>query len=112
MEEDRSLTDLGTAADIEEAQRQAEPSQPPPLVSAQDREQETASLPRQPKKRFIGRRAADAAASQSATADGLSSSTLIGCALPLFSGSDFGWARLKLLSRETAEAAAPPEPGP
>lgn len=68
MEEDRAQTDLGIAADIEEAQRQAE-------LSSQPDEQETVT--KQPKKRFIGRRAADAA-SQNASADTSSSSTAVG----------------------------------
>jgi 2-(3-amino-3-carboxypropyl)histidine synthase len=52
MEEDRRQTDLGTAADIEEAQlAQASPS---PAI-----ENETEVTPlKQPKKRFVGRRAA------------------------------------------------------
>jgi 2-(3-amino-3-carboxypropyl)histidine synthase len=44
MEDDRARVDLGIAADIEEAQAAAEPVQ------------------KQPKKRFVGRRTADATA--------------------------------------------------
>jgi 2-(3-amino-3-carboxypropyl)histidine synthase len=47
MEEDRAETDLGIAADIEEAER------PPPVQ-------------KQPKKRFVGRRAAGDAARKDA----------------------------------------------
>lgn len=42
MEDDRAQTDLGIAADIEEAHYAAEP------------------VPKQPKKRFVGRRTANA----------------------------------------------------
>ncbi|RYO81786.1 hypothetical protein DL766_004647 [Monosporascus sp. MC13-8B] len=52
MEEDRAQTDLGIAADIEEAQS------PPPV-------------PKQPKKRFIGRRAAASAAAKNNGTDNL-----------------------------------------
>lgn len=52
MEDDRAATDLGIAADIEEAQT------PEPVV-------------RQPKKRFVGRRtAAEAAASKNGNGSG------------------------------------------
>ncbi|KAL7762238.1 hypothetical protein ACKLNR_008773 [Fusarium oxysporum f. sp. zingiberi] len=57
MEEDRRQTDLGTAADIEEAQL-AQTSQSPAFQN----EPETAAPLKQPKKRFIGRRAAVEAA--------------------------------------------------
>ncbi|KAF5984681.1 diphthamide biosynthesis 1 [Fusarium coicis] len=57
MEEDRRQTDLGIAADIEEAQL-AQTSQAP----ATQNEPETATPLKQPKKRFIGRRAAVEAA--------------------------------------------------
>lgn len=57
MEEDRRQTDLGIAADIEEAQL-AQTSQAP----ATQNEAETATPLKQPKKRFIGRRAAVEAA--------------------------------------------------
>lgn len=50
MEHDRAETDIGIAADIEAAQLPQPSSQPA----------ESAPL-RQPKKRFVGRRAADAA---------------------------------------------------
>ena len=72
MEEDRAETDLGIAADIEEAQRlenQADPSISSPLPSASTpvpSQTPQASAPtqltenavKQPKKRFVGRRAA------------------------------------------------------
>ncbi|KAG9507852.1 Diphthamide biosynthesis protein 1 [Fusarium musae] len=57
MEEDRRQTDLGIAADIEEAQL-AQMSQAP----ATQNEPKTATPLKQPKKRFIGRRAAVEAA--------------------------------------------------
>ncbi|RBR04457.1 hypothetical protein FVER53590_00560 [Fusarium verticillioides] len=57
MEEDRRQTDLGIAADIEEAQL-AQTSQAP----ATQNEPKTATPLKQPKKRFIGRRAAVEAA--------------------------------------------------
>lgn len=59
MEEDRRQTDLGTAADIEEAQL-AQTSQAPAVQN----EPETATPLKQPKKRFIGRRAAVEAAAK------------------------------------------------
>ncbi|KAF5576242.1 diphthamide biosynthesis 1 [Fusarium pseudoanthophilum] len=59
MEEDRRQTDLGIAADIEEAQL-AQTSQAP----ATQNEPETATPLKQPKKRFIGRRAAAEAAAK------------------------------------------------
>ncbi|KAF4959682.1 hypothetical protein FGADI_1456 [Fusarium gaditjirri] len=59
MEEDRRQTDLGTAADIEEAQL-AQTSQSPAFQN----EPETATPLKQPKKRFIGRRAAVEAAAK------------------------------------------------
>ncbi|PNP83218.1 hypothetical protein FNYG_03540 [Fusarium nygamai] len=59
MEEDRRQTDLGTAADIEEAQL-AQTSQAPAIQN----EPETATPLKQPKKRFIGRRAAVEAAAK------------------------------------------------
>ncbi len=46
MEEDRAQTDLGIAADIEEAQAQAQAETNPTPVQ------------RQPKKRFVGRKTA------------------------------------------------------
>ncbi|KAF4496865.1 diphthamide biosynthesis 1 [Fusarium agapanthi] len=61
MEEDRRQTDLGTAADIEEAQlAQAQASQAPAIQN----EPRTATPLKQPKKRFIGRRAAVEAAAK------------------------------------------------
>jgi 2-(3-amino-3-carboxypropyl)histidine synthase len=55
MEDDRVQVDLGIAADIEEAQ----------IITANASASETATdetVPKQPKKRFIGRRAANEAA--------------------------------------------------
>lgn len=58
MEDDRAQVDLGLAADIEESQMaQAQSSHTQP----QDQEQPTV---KQPKKRFVGRRAAAEAASK------------------------------------------------
>lgn len=63
MEEDRLQTDLGIAADIEEAQLTQASSQP--TETAQNGEQSTM---KQPKKRFVGRRAAaEAAAAKNGT---------------------------------------------
>lgn len=78
MEEDRALTDLGIAADIEEAQRQAEQSEAPPtLPSEVEATLGQEPVVKQPKKRFVGRRAADAA-SQNAGTDAKPSSTTVG----------------------------------
>lgn len=63
MEEDRAQTDLGIAADIEESQ----------LAQASDSEQPAQSqqpVTRQPKKRFVGRRAATEAAAKNGVAEG------------------------------------------
>ncbi|KAM6531890.1 Diphthamide biosynthesis protein 1 [Fusarium solani] len=63
MEEDRRQTDLGTAADIEEAQlAQASPS--PAETEATPATQNGATPLKQPKKRFVGRRAAAEAAAK------------------------------------------------
>ena len=84
MEEDRALTDLGIAADIEEAQRQAEQSISSTATSSTPADTETEAqsqqpATRQPKKRFVGRRAADAAAAaQNAGSDATASSTAVG----------------------------------
>ncbi|KAI6781821.1 Diphthamide biosynthesis protein 1 [Emericellopsis cladophorae] len=72
MEEDRAQTDLGIAADIEEAQRheEASESQPPaepsvPSVSGTQQPPKSAeNVVRQPKKRFVGRRTAAEASSK------------------------------------------------
>ncbi|KAL6855269.1 Diphthamide biosynthesis protein 1 [Amphichorda felina] len=68
MEEDRAQTDLGIAADIEEAQNyEAAQRQPEPAQAEPARE----NVVKQPKKRFVGRRAAtEAAASKSASLGG------------------------------------------
>lgn len=64
MEEDRAQTDLGLAADIEESQ----------LAQARETPAETEHsaepVARQPKKRFVGRRAATEAAAKNGTAEG------------------------------------------
>lgn len=66
MEEDRRQTDLGTAADIEEAQlAQASPS--PAIENETESAAQTqngATPLKQPKKRFVGRRAATEAAAK------------------------------------------------
>lgn len=64
MEEDRRQTDLGTAADIEEAQlTQASPS--PAIENETEPSAQNGSTPlKQPKKRFVGRRAATEAAAK------------------------------------------------
>ncbi|KAF4997036.1 hypothetical protein FGRMN_4124 [Fusarium graminum] len=59
MEEDRRQTDLGTAADIEEAQLTQASSSP-----AIENETESSTPLKQPKKRFVGRRAATEAAAK------------------------------------------------
>lgn len=64
MEHDRAETDLGIAADIEAAQLPQPSSQPA----------ESAPL-RQPKKRFVGRRAADAAKGDQAASPGTTGGT-------------------------------------
>ncbi|KAF9772821.1 Diphthamide biosynthesis protein 1 [Fusarium sp. DS 682] len=65
MEEDRRQTDLGTAADIEEAQL-AQASQSPAIEN--ESETDTRATPlKQPKKRFVGRRAATEAAAKNGT---------------------------------------------
>lgn len=58
MEEDRRLTDLGIAADIEEAQ----------LAQASEATQSGDAPVKQPKKRFVGRRAAAEAAAKNGVA--------------------------------------------
>ncbi|KEZ46837.1 Diphthamide biosynthesis protein 1 [Scedosporium apiospermum] len=70
MEEDRAQVDLGIAADIEAAQF-PESTIPAP-APAQAAESSTPPL-KQPKKRFIGRRAADAAAKSDQNASGAAS---------------------------------------
>lgn len=78
MEEDRAQTDLGIAADIEAAQL----SESPPLPPA-----DSAPL-RQPKKRFVGRRAADAAKSdQGASLSTTSSGTEVQRKKPFYLAS-------------------------
>ncbi|CAI6098525.1 unnamed protein product [Clonostachys chloroleuca] len=68
MEEDRAQTDLGIAADIEEAQRyeseQILTSAPETVETAAPSQTSEQTPIRQPKKRFVGRRAADAAAAK------------------------------------------------
>ena len=63
MEEDRRQTDLGTAADIEEAQlAQASPF---PAIENETESTQNGSTPlKQPKKRFVGRRAATEASAK------------------------------------------------
>lgn len=68
MEEDRLQADLGIAADIEEAQLMTQLTDATPINSGTDTATSTGNTPmKQPKKRFIGRRAAAEAA---ATATG------------------------------------------
>ncbi|KAF4449166.1 diphthamide biosynthesis protein 1 [Fusarium austroafricanum] len=62
MEEDRRLTDLGTAADIEEAQLAQTSPSPAIENETQSAAQNEATPLKQPKKRFVGRRAATEAA--------------------------------------------------
>lgn len=65
MEEDRAQTDLGIAADIEEAQlAQAGASQ----NESEQQSQTPETVIRQPKKRFVGRRAATEAAAKNGNA--------------------------------------------
>jgi 2-(3-amino-3-carboxypropyl)histidine synthase len=63
MEEDRLQSDLGIAADIEEAQLMAQSSHPAPTETETTRPTGHASV-KQPKKRFVGRRAAAEAAAK------------------------------------------------
>lgn len=70
MEADRLETDLGIAADIEEAQ----------ILNAQEQNaagSEDASTMKQPKKRFIGRRAAAEAAAKNGVQGTTSESTAV-----------------------------------
>lgn len=62
MEDDRALVDLGAAADIEEARLE---------VHTADNEatKDEAPTTRQPKRRFVGRRAADEAAAAKGTTE-------------------------------------------
>ncbi|KAH7269520.1 Diphthamide biosynthesis protein 1 [Fusarium redolens] len=77
MEEDRRQTDLGTAADIEEAQL-AQASQSPAI----ENEPETATPLKQPKKRFVGRRAAVEAAAKNGTSGASGESGAVQTAKP------------------------------
>lgn len=62
MEEDRLQTDIGIAADIEEAQLMAQASHPAATETQATQNGETPM--KQPKKRFVGRRAATEAAAK------------------------------------------------
>lgn len=62
MEDDRALVGLGTAADIEESQLEVHK---PDTESTEN----AAPTTRQPKRRFVGRRAADEAAAAKATTE-------------------------------------------
>ncbi|KAJ4271400.1 Diphthamide biosynthesis protein 1 [Fusarium torreyae] len=64
MEEDRRQTDLGTAADIEEAQLAQASSSPAIENETEPTPQNGATPLKQPKKRFVGRRAATEAAAK------------------------------------------------
>lgn len=68
MEEDRAQTDLGIAADIEEAQNQAAYASPTQQIDAEQTPPGDENVVKQPKKRFVGRRAASEAATKNASA--------------------------------------------
>ncbi|KAM0440802.1 hypothetical protein ACHAPT_000103 [Fusarium lateritium] len=79
MEEDRRQTDLGTAADIEEAQlAQASPSPATTTPTTQN----GATPLKQPKKRFVGRRAAAEAAAKNGGSGASGESGAVGTAKP------------------------------
>ncbi|RSL71675.1 2-(3-amino-3-carboxypropyl)histidine synthase subunit 1 [Fusarium sp. AF-6] len=81
MEEDRRQTDLGTAADIEEAQlAQASPS--PAEIETTPATQNGATPLKQPKKRFVGRRAAAEAAAKNGGAGASGESGAVQTAKP------------------------------
>lgn len=63
MEEDRLQVDLGIAADIEESQMTQAAAQPSTTEQTQE-----GSAVKQPKKRFVGRRAAAEAAAKNGVA--------------------------------------------
>ncbi|KAF5670993.1 diphthamide biosynthesis 1 [Fusarium heterosporum] len=77
MEEDRRQTDLGTAADIEEAQLTQASSSP-----AIENETESSTPLKQPKKRFVGRRAATEAAAKNGAAGTSAESSAVQTAKP------------------------------
>lgn len=68
MEEDRRLTDLGTAADIEETQLAQAKTEIQPETTTPTTQNGGAPV-RQPKKRFVGRRAAAEAAAKNGTTE-------------------------------------------
>jgi 2-(3-amino-3-carboxypropyl)histidine synthase len=68
MEDDRAQVDLGIAADIEEAQM-AQAEQPQAAEASHNGEQPSV---RQPRKRFVGRRAATEAAAAAAAGSNVS----------------------------------------
>ncbi|RGP79706.1 diphthamide biosynthesis 1 [Fusarium longipes] len=84
MEEDRRQTDLGTAADIEEAQlAQADPS--PAIANETDSAAQTqngATPLKQPKKRFVGRRAATEVAAKNGSSGAVGESGAVTTAKP------------------------------
>ncbi|RGP70649.1 diphthamide biosynthesis 1 [Fusarium sporotrichioides] len=84
MEEDRRQTDLGTAADIEEAQlAQASPS--PAIENETEsaaKTQNGATPLKQPKKRFVGRRAATEVAAKNGSSGAAGESGAVATAKP------------------------------
>ncbi|KAI1068127.1 Diphthamide biosynthesis protein 1 [Fusarium irregulare] len=81
MEEDRRQTDLGTAADIEEAQlAQASPF---PAIENETESTQNGSTPlKQPKKRFVGRRAATEASAKNGSSGASGESGAVQTAKP------------------------------
>lgn len=90
MEDDRAQVDLGIAADIEESQLQqaqafADETQP---ESEQAQNEGSTTAAKQPKKRFVGRRAAaEAAAAKDGTRIEGESGAIQGCFSSHFFGS-------------------------
>jgi 2-(3-amino-3-carboxypropyl)histidine synthase len=62
MEDDRALVDLGAAADIEESRLEVH-------TSGHEATKDGTPTTRQPKRRFVGRRAADEAAAAKGTTE-------------------------------------------
>lgn len=76
MEDDRALVDLGAAADIEEARLEVHTTEPEATKN------EAPATTRQPKRRFVGRRAADEAAAAKATTEAGGSGAVLQGTLP------------------------------
>lgn len=145
MEEDRALTDLGIAADIEEAQNyeaqssHADEHLPPPSASTSQSASTSTSTPddepapspgpenavRQPKKRFVGRRAAaeGAAAKREGASNGADGRAVQGLSSTSSTSStspsappqlplDFSSDHMMYISRKTSQGTSPIKSGP